>query len=35
MPSDLKTEALRQRLDTLVKNTDAAEAKAAATCHHV
>jgi hypothetical protein len=30
MPSDPETEALRQRLDALVKDVNAAEAKAAA-----
>jgi hypothetical protein len=35
MPSDPETEALRQRLDTLVKDTDAAEAKAATARHRV
>jgi hypothetical protein len=35
MPSDLKIEALRQRLDALVKDADAAEAKAATACHRV
>jgi hypothetical protein len=35
MPSDLETEALRQRLDALVKDVDAAEAKAAAARCHV
>jgi hypothetical protein len=33
MPSDPETEALRQRLDALVKDADAAEAKAATTRH--
>jgi hypothetical protein len=35
MPLDPETEALQQRLDTLVKDADAAEAKAAAARHHV
>jgi hypothetical protein len=35
MPSDLKIEALRQRLDALVKDADAAEAKAATACRRV
>jgi hypothetical protein len=35
MPSDPETEALRQRLDTLVKDADAAEAKAATARHRV
>jgi hypothetical protein len=35
MPLDLETEALRQRLNALVKDVDTAEAKAAATHHRV
>jgi hypothetical protein len=35
MPSDLKTEALWQRLDALVKDADVAEAKAIAARRHV
>jgi hypothetical protein len=35
MPSDPETEALRQRFDALVKDADAAEAKAAAACRCV
>jgi ABC-type lipoprotein export system ATPase subunit len=35
MPSDPETEALRQRLDTLVKDADAVEAKAATARHRV
>jgi hypothetical protein len=35
MPLDLETEALRQRINALVKDADAAEAKAAATHHRV
>jgi hypothetical protein len=35
MPSDSETEALRQRLDALVKDADVAEAKAAATRRRV
>jgi hypothetical protein len=35
MPSNSETEALRQRLNALVKDTDAVEAKAAAACRRV
>jgi hypothetical protein len=35
MPSDPETEALRQRLDALVKDADTAEAKVAAAHHRV
>jgi hypothetical protein len=35
MPSDPETEAVRQRLDALVKDADATEAKATAARGHV